>query len=315
MTNANISKSLTDLEKSILKRQQARWGSALEFNQVEKHIQTLYENDTKLDIPYIKNDNPNIRAALLMYHFRQNGLSSETSPKQAGYTYFRSTIDSITVGKEMLDKNDQYWRFKPTVEKTLSLTTDQSTRAANLYGELKQSDRDTTLAQLSNKFLTHVSQRDKTTTQTENISEGIEALKDIFGVYELGFPLLLGIKRILDGETPDMDTLQNLRASKVRRELLNKDANENSVYFDLIVDAYNNDIRNALAHGDLVHDPAKQEVRIPSRNTTYTYNKFENVIDEHIAVGVFFYPMYSSIIEFSHMMNTHDDITRDNLSL
>lgn len=117
MTNANISKSLTDLEKSILKRQQARWGSALEFNQVEKHIQTLYENDTKLDIPYIKNDNPNIRAALLMYHFRQNGLSSETSPKQAGYTYFRSTIDSITVGKEMLDKNDQYWRFKPTVEK------------------------------------------------------------------------------------------------------------------------------------------------------------------------------------------------------
>jgi len=51
----------------------------------------------------------------------------------------------------MLDKNNQYWRFEPTIEKTLSLNTDQSTRAANLYGELKQSDRYTTLAQLSNK--------------------------------------------------------------------------------------------------------------------------------------------------------------------
>jgi len=89
----------------------------------------------------------------------------------------------------MLDKTNQYWRFEPTIEKTLSLNTDQSTRAANLYGELKQSDRYTTLAQLSNKFLQHVSRRGKTTTQTENISEGIEALKDVFGIYELGFPL------------------------------------------------------------------------------------------------------------------------------
>jgi len=123
------------------------------------------------------------------------------------------------------------------------------------------------------------------------------------------------MKRILDGETPNMDSLQNLRASKVRRELLDTEANENGAYFDLIVDAYNNDIRNALAHGDLVHDPTKQEVRISSRNTTYTYNTFETIIDEHIAVGAFFDPMYPSIIEYSHMMNIHDDVTRNDLSL
>lgn len=215
----------------------------------------------------------------------------------------------------MLDKNNQYWRFEPTIEKTLSLNTDQSTCAANLYGELKQNDRGTTFEQLSQNFLKHVSQRHKTTTQTENIVEGTEALKDVFGLYELGFPLLLGVKRILDGETPNMDDLQNLRASKVRRELLDKEANENSVYFDLIVDAYNNDIRNALAHGDLVHDPTEQEIRIPSCTTTYTYNKFETIIDEHTAVGAFFDPMYTSIIEFSHMMNVHDEVTRDDLSL
>jgi len=124
------------------------------------------------------------------------------------------------------------------------------------------------------------------------------------------------MKRILDGETPNMDSLQNLRASKVRRELLDTEANENSAYFDLIVDAYNNnDIRNALAHGDLVHDPTKQEVRISSRNTTYTYNTFETIIDEHIAVGAFFDPMYPSIIEYSHMMNIHDDVTRNDLTV
>jgi len=72
---------------------------------------------------------------------------------------------------------------------------------------------------------------------------------------------------------------------------------------------------NALAHGDLVHDPTKQEVRISSRNTTYTYNTFETIIDEHIAVGAFFDPMYPSIIEYSHMMNIHDDVTRNDLSL
>jgi len=278
-------------------------------------MQTLHENDTTLSISQLNNDNPNIRAALLMHHFRQNRSSPEISSKQTGYQYFRYIVGSISVGKRHARQNNQYWRFEPTIEKTLSLNTDQSTRAANLYGELKQSDRYTTLAQLSNKFLQHVSRRGKTTTQTENISEGIEALKDVFGIYELGFPLLLGMKRILDGETPNMDSLQNLRASKVRRELLDTEANENSAYFDLIVDAYNNDIRNALAHGDLVHDPTKQEVRISSRNTTYTYNTFETIIDEHIAVGAFFDPMYPSIIEYSHMMNIHDDVTRNDLSL
>jgi len=277
-------------------------------------MQTLHENDTTLSISQLNNDNPNIRAALLMHHFRQNRSSPEISSKQTGYQYFRYIVGSISVGKDMLDKTTSTGDSNPPSKK-LSLNTDQSTRAANLYGELKQSDRYTTLAQLSNKFLQHVSRRGKTTTQTENISEGIEALKDVFGIYELGFPLLLGMKRILDGETPNMDSLQNLRASKVRRELLDTEANENSAYFDLIVDAYNNDIRNALAHGDLVHDPTKQEVRISSRNTTYTYNTFETIIDEHIAVGAFFDPMYPSIIEYSHMMNIHDDVTRNDLSL
>lgn len=202
----------------------------------------------------------------------------------------------------------------PSKKHSRSTPTNQPAQQTSTENS-KQSDRYTTLAQLSNKFLQHVSRRGKTTTQTENISEGIEALKDVFGIYELGFPLLLGMKRILDGETPNMDSLQNLRASKVRRELLDTEANENSAYFDLIVDAYNNDIRNALAHGDLVHDPTKQEVRISSRNTTYTYNTFETIIDEHIAVGAFFDPMYPSIIEYSHMMNIHDDVTRNDLSL
>lgn len=317
MTNNNAPDPLTDIEKSVLKKQQTRWGSSLDFTQVEKHMQTLYENNTTLGTHQLQHDNPNVRAALLMYHYRHNNPSPNLNSDvdQTGHQYIKSTIDSITVGKEMLDKNNQYWRFKSTIEKTLSLNTDQSTRAANLYGDLKESDRDITLAQLSNKFLRHVSQRDKTTTQPENIDKGIEALQDVFGVYEIGFPLLLGIKRILDGETPSMDSLQNLRASKVRRELLDIDTHENSVYFDQLIGTYNNNIRNAIAHGDLVHDPTKQEVRIPSRTTTYTYNKFETIIDEHIAAGAFIDPMYTSLIEFSHMMNVHDDITRDQLAL
>jgi len=60
MTNDNASAPLTDLEKTVLKEQQTLWGSALDFNQVEQHMQTLHENDTTLSISQLNNDNPNI---------------------------------------------------------------------------------------------------------------------------------------------------------------------------------------------------------------------------------------------------------------
>jgi len=104
-------------------------------------MQTLHENDTTLSISQLNNDNPNIRAALLMHHFRQNRSSPEISSKQTGYQYFRYIVGSISVGKDMLDKttstgdsnppSKKHSRSTPTNQPAQQTSTENSNKATD----------------------------------------------------------------------------------------------------------------------------------------------------------------------------------------
>jgi len=83
----------------------------------------------------------NIRAALLMHHFRQNRSSPEISSKQTGYQYFRYIVGSISVGKDMLDKttstgdsnppSKKHSRSTPTNQPAQQTSTENSNKATD----------------------------------------------------------------------------------------------------------------------------------------------------------------------------------------
>jgi len=105
-------------------------------------MQTLHENDTTpLSISQLNNDNPNIRAALLMHHFRQNRSSPEISSKQTGYQYFRYIVGSISVGKDMLDKTTSTGDSNPPSKKhTRSTPTNQPAQQTSTENSNKATD-------------------------------------------------------------------------------------------------------------------------------------------------------------------------------
>lgn len=316
MPDPSTFEPLTELEKKALRKQEVGWSTSLDFDRVEQYMKNIIGGDIQLTSQNLPQGDMDKRAAAVILHQRQsfNKIDADSLSAKANTTYFQQILNQVAVGKQLLDNTGTYWRFEPTIEKTLNLNESQAEQAVNLYGDLKSSDHGTILEQSSDKFLKHATERDKAPDQTEKIAISIEAVQDALGIYEIGFPLLLGIKRILDGDDPSMESLQQLRASKVRRELSNTDKHENSAFFDLIIKAYSSNVRNALAHGDLVNDPADQTVRIPNRNVTYTYDEFETITTEHIAVALFLTGMYQSTLEFSYLMHTHEEVTRDQLN-
>jgi hypothetical protein len=316
MTELSTFEPLTQLEKEALREQEVRWSTSLDFDRVEQYMKNAIRNNTQITPQYVSRGDKDKRAAavILLQRQAQSNIDSESLSTQVDTVYIQRILEQTAIGKQILDSTGTYWRFEPTVEKTLSLSESQAEQAVNLYGELKTSDHGTILDQSADKFLKHVTERDKAPDQTKRIAIGIQALQDAIGIYEIGFPLLLGIKRILDGDDPSMESLQQLRAAKVRRELRNTDSHENSVFFDLIVNAYSSNVRNALAHGDLVNDPSERTVRIPNRDNTYTYDEFDTITTEHIAVALFLTGMYQSTLEFSYLRRIHEEVTRDQLA-
>jgi len=310
MPDPSTFEPLTELEKKALRKQEARWSTSLDFDRVEKCMNNIIRGDVQLTPQNIFQGDSDKRAAAVILQQRQsfNKIDADSLSAKANTTYFQQILNQVAVGKRFLDETGTYWRFEPTVEKTLNLTETQAEQAVNLYGEMKTSDHGTILDQSSDKFLKHVIGRDKTSDQTEKIAISIEAVQDALGIYEIGFPLLLGVKRILDGGDPSMESLQQLRASKVRRELTDTDEHENSVFFDLVISAYKSNVRNALAHGDLVNDPSDQTVRIPNRDVSYTYDEFETITTEHIAVALFLAGMYQSTLSRSHRQPDNLDL-------
>lgn len=141
---------------------------------------------------------------------------------------------------------------------------------------------------------------------------GREMYRDGADLLERGFPNLLAMKRILDGEAPSNSVLQGKRAAAVRRELTDSD-DLNSAYFDLIVGEFDRSIRNAIAHGDLLTDTAREEVRIPTSGRTYSYRSFADAVTAHLVNVVFLTGAFSSLVEWNYYAAGDGDLVRDGL--
>jgi hypothetical protein len=198
----------------------------------------------------------------------------------------KSQIEVITKGTQIIKSEGTYWRYEPCIERIFEMDYKEITRANRYIEVFEESDYDVVAEQGRQKFGDQHSSLAET-GGPDFISELLDTIEAAFPITERGFPHLLALKRILDGDDPSVETLQRKKLTSVIRELTDIEEHLNSVYFDLIVSTYPSKLRNATAHGDLLHDAANKEIRIPSKNTVYSYEDLESTRRQVFSIVVF----------------------------
>ena len=207
----------------------------------------------------------------------------------------RSQIEVITKGTQIIKSEGTYWRYEPCIERIFEMAFKQIRRANRYIEAFEESDYDVVAEQVRQQFRNQQSSLAET-SGPDFISGLLDTIETAFPIIERGFPHLLALKRILDGDDPSVEVLQHKKLTSVIRELTDIEQHLNSVYFDLIVSAYPSKLRNATAHGDLLHDAANKEIRIPSKNIVYSYDDLERWRREIFSSVVFLTGMLQSLI-------------------
>lgn len=247
----------------------------------------------------------------------------------------------IRSGVQYIKENEDYWRFKPTIECIFEMDHDELEVAIEYFEKFNNSDFDIAQQQYMNSIqdgiseISSIRQEEQKRVFNEIVTEGkdipdevpgedyviaevashyLELYREIAEFSELAFPQLLMLKRILDGgEEVDPTVLQSKNASSVRRELTDEDAN--AVYFDLIVNKYNSDLRNALAHGDYLVDSQNSVVQITSANTEFSFQEIEDIVYWNISNFIFLSGTMQSLVEWRYITFKSDEIDRDLLPI
>lgn len=304
---------LTPQEKYIVNEASTRWGISLEHDQVAEHLYRFRQG--KEDFNILKataNFPPNKRVAAQIAWILENG---DVSTEHLEIKIALLSLSQIKYGIDLINWLGTYWIYEPTIEKIFELDKKEAAKAYQLIDEFSGSDYENALRQHTQPLINHLGDWTPTDTSPENINLGIEMYREAIGIFERGFPLLLGLKRILDGENPSLGTLQELRASTVRRELSNIDEYPNSVYFDLIIDQYDRTLRNSIAHGDIVHDPPNSQLTIPNRNSSYKYEEFNEAAQRNFSNAVFVTGLFQALIEWRYYMFIDDHLSRELLPI
>ena len=222
-------------------------------------------------------------------------------------SYVHNTGAHASFGLQLIKDLGEFWRFKPTIEVIFELAEEEQEEALDYVRSFDSTDHDHSLRNNKEELVEKYKKWDPSIVTTDNINLGRELYETCFKIYERGFPNLLALRRILDGEEPDLDVLQRKRASTIRRKLTEGGPESNSVFFDLIVDAYDGDLRNGIAHNDIITDPAQSEVRIPTRGVSYGYEEFNGIVSENTANAVFLTGAFHSLVEWRAITYTDEE--------
>ncbi|WP_248516312.1 hypothetical protein [Salinarchaeum laminariae] len=225
--------------------------------------------------------------------------------------HMKKLIDS---GVEILRDEAVYYRYEACVECIFELNAGQLEDAYGFVMDFETSDHGNALAQYQNEVINHMSSLQEVSPVSKGVPELFDTYADIAAFYERGFPILLALKRILDGDSPENEILQRVSSSAVRHELT-ADDEMNNVFFDLIVEQFDTTLRNGIAHGDTINDSVEQEIRIPTTRVTYSYEELKEVIFVNYLNVLFMTGMLPSLIKWRFHTIESDDITRDQLAV
>ena len=240
---------------------------------------------------------------------------AEKNPTRTLARFLQTTKQTISRGTTLLKSFDEYWRFEPCIKKILEMNTEEIDSADEYFKQFQASSYFHSMNQQTHSFSKDFDDWYTEDELTATINKGIKVYRKASGISERTFPNLLALKRILDGENPDLDVLQEKRFSSVRHELADAQKEPNSAYFDLIVSEFDADLRNGVSHGDIVHDPTQNEIQIPTENTSYLYEEFSDVILKNGLNVSFLIAVPEALVSFKTIAQKHQDITRKDLDL
>jgi hypothetical protein len=292
-------KGLTPEERETVEYISNRYRNGLNLSLIENLIADGQQRQTYALDEWESSESVEHRVAAQILTFREN-----TSLYDRLVWY---QIEIVTKGSRLLREEQTYWRFEPCIECIFEMEPEQIERAYQYLCAFEESDYDVAAEQVRHQFADRQTSLPDT-TDPRFPTALLDTIEVAFPIVERGFPNLLALKRILDEEDPTVEVLQRKSLSSVVRELSDTESELNSAYFDLIVSTYPSTLRNAMAHGDVLHDHENQEIRIPSTGTMYTPENLEKIWGEVYSLVVFLGGMVQGLVSLNALAPDEVDI-------
>lgn len=291
---------VSDLDGDLIGSYQRRHGCELDIQTVSDEIEHIIQNPDSW-LQYVSSSDNNKQAAV--HYMLQSENFGSGSPSIINMAFF-----TFCTGCQILDLMDKYHIFEPCIKRMLRMDGLEMEGRSEFHYDYMKSNYEKIISQSYNKI--NITEEIGLERNADSIKRGIEDYSYAMGIIERGFPLLLGVKRIIDDKvSPDLDTLQNLKLSSISRELTNR-SSKSYAYFDQIVNAVDIDLRNGIAHGDIMIDPSDSTVKIPNNSIEYSFSETVDSIEKTIAVSVFLSGVFQSTFEMNLIIEaTESDIS------
>lgn len=278
-------------ELRFLQNLEREFRMKLDYDEIARHLLDFTLDDYRIGgLPEIVELPPPRRAAAyvaLERRIKRDFVQESGDLSSDHLLDLAISLFAVHKGKELIDDLETWWTHEPTFEILFEMGQEELRIIKSVMLEFFASDHFLAFMQYRMRFLSSFDEWDATDLKTGNIRNGLDAYQEATNVFEIGFPLLLVVKRALDGNEPSIDSLVRSRMSTVIRELTDTEENENSVYFDLMVNQYDAALRNALAHGDVVIDSVDSEIKIPTRDSKISYEQSYKTATRNISSALF----------------------------
>jgi hypothetical protein len=198
------------------------------------------------------------------------------------------------------------WRIEPYFQAISGFSGEKATAGFEHFVNFEKTDYCPAAQQHRHRFTQYHRQLgQKNRHGLTDIPDLVRMIELSLPIFETQFPNLLAMKLILDGKSPDIDTIYRKSLVSIYRELTNTSDNPNSAYFNLIADVYGESLRNELAHGDLLYDASKECVRVPTTGREYTFDKLKSKWDRVYAIVVFLAGVMRSAVEIQYYIHRY----------
>jgi len=115
----------------------------------------------------------------------------------------------------------------------------------------------------------------------DDARQGIEIYKKCMDICDSGFPALMNLKYVVDGDDPRGKDFISMGFGAARNTL------EEHGVFDSVVDAVDADLRNAISHGDLWVDNVENTIETNNPDKSYSLEEFDDAVSVAIPLARF----------------------------
>lgn len=253
-----------------------RWGIISQQVVDEDRVSEILDDPDieKKFIEWVENEDDKAtdeeRISYLTYAMMQLFSHSNKESVLSVLSWFLQTL----LQREFEDiSNEELEPYTPLIKSIATLSEAELDLAEQAIYKHHDSDESISLLQnatyLSTGDLAYDS--DFKVNDVDSAREGIEVYRKCMEVCDSASPQVLMIKRISEGGNPLNKDLESMPFGDILNELKKSP-------FEAITDGIDSDLRNGLAHGDVMVDPYTETIEIPGEKLSYSYSELEDNI-------------------------------------